>query len=201
MPLPRLPWDGKGGKGWWRTDKTCFFFIPTLSLFSAYMANVTQITMVPAAVGGSDGLTKAVVAVGNDSYTCPGKLQIRRLVRIARHPDAQENRGLSICAARLHLLRRLRHRVGNHLPCIITSRPLHTCLCARGERPWCFHLIRRPTLQFARPLIDLFPLFAVCTLVAETNLFFFCTRTSASASTTCVCHGAAPIAHQASAAR
>lgn len=35
----------------------CFFFF--LSLFSAYMANVTRIAMVPAAVKGSDGLTEA----------------------------------------------------------------------------------------------------------------------------------------------
>lgn len=37
----------------------CFFFFLSLSLFSAYMANVTRIAMVPAAVKGSDGLTEA----------------------------------------------------------------------------------------------------------------------------------------------
>lgn len=57
----------KGRKGWWQTDRTVFFFVFSLSLFSAYMANVTRIAMVPAAVKGSDGLTEvqaqAVVVV------------------------------------------------------------------------------------------------------------------------------------------
>lgn len=222
MPLPRLLWGGKGGKV--GGEQTGLFFFFSLSLFSAYMANVTRIAMVPAAVKREWWVwlrrrrRRWRWCTQNDWYICPGKLQIHQHIHVAHQPDAQESRGLSplarrqprvqaaaeICAARLHFSRRFPRKWafiyralslhGYYIPACVPEGKALTL----SSNPMTSALI---SSAVDRPL----PLsFAVCVLVADTNLIFLHQpprKSTTSASTTCVCHSAAPIAHQASAAR